>query len=64
MAIDRSRAELGFSPKVTFEEGLSATIDWYRENQAWCSAVESDSHRRHLAQNYAGRAEATAGAAS
>lgn len=28
--IDRIRGELGFSPRVGFEEGLRRTLDWYR----------------------------------
>lgn len=27
--------ELGYSPKVTFSEGLVATLNWYQENEAW-----------------------------
>ncbi|MGN6472368.1 MAG: dTDP-glucose 4,6-dehydratase, partial [Mycobacteriales bacterium] len=36
-AIDDSkiRAELGYQPKVDFDEGLAATIAWYRENEDW-----------------------------
>ena len=37
-AIDstRLRTELGWTPKYSdFEAGLAATIDWYRENEAW-----------------------------
>lgn len=37
-AIDNSKlvTELGWHPKyINFEEGLSATIDWYRVNEAW-----------------------------
>lgn len=37
-AIDpaRLRDELGWKPKHTnFEEGLSATISWYRDNESW-----------------------------
>lgn len=37
-AIDatRLRTELGWEPKYTdFEEGLKATIDWYKQNEAW-----------------------------
>ena len=37
-AIDSSklRRELDWSPRFTsFEQGLAATIDWYRANQAW-----------------------------
>jgi dTDP-glucose 4,6-dehydratase len=36
-AIDASKInkELGWKPSVTFEEGLSETIDWYLNNQEW-----------------------------
>ena len=36
-AIDASKIknELGWNPTVTFEEGLSKTIDWYLENTEW-----------------------------
>jgi len=27
--------ELGWEPKIAFAEGLSSTVDWYRENRAW-----------------------------
>jgi dihydroflavonol-4-reductase len=30
--ISRARAELGFHPKVTLEEGIHRTAQWYREN--------------------------------
>jgi dTDP-glucose 4,6-dehydratase len=26
---------LGWSPAVSFEEGLRATVDWYREHEGW-----------------------------
>ena len=34
-AIDASKInkELGWSPTVTFEQGLSKTIDWYLSNE-------------------------------
>lgn len=31
-AIDRARADLGFSPLVSFEKGLKMTMDWYRKH--------------------------------
>jgi dTDP-glucose 4,6-dehydratase len=36
-AIDpaRIRAELGWRPSVTLEEGLARTVDWYLANEAW-----------------------------
>jgi dTDP-glucose 4,6-dehydratase len=29
------REELGYRPKVEFEEGLARTVKWYRENEPW-----------------------------
>ncbi|MCL2850030.1 MAG: dTDP-glucose 4,6-dehydratase, partial [Micrococcales bacterium] len=37
-AIDatRLRSELGWTPRYThFRDGLAATIEWYRHNEAW-----------------------------
>ncbi len=36
-AIDwtKLRTELGWEPKLGWDGGISATIDWYRENEAW-----------------------------
>lgn len=36
-AIDNSKmeAEFGWKPKVSFEEGLSKTFNWYKENSQW-----------------------------
>ena len=40
-AIDSSRIEreLGFSPRVGFDEGIAATVDWYAGNADWCEAA-------------------------
>ena len=42
-AIDSSKIqkELGWSPSVTFEEGIKLTIDWYLKNQDWIEHIES-----------------------
>ena len=47
-AIDASkiRAELGWSPRHAFEDGLRETVRWYLANRPWCEAVQSDSYRR------------------
>jgi dTDP-glucose 4,6-dehydratase len=29
------RTELGWEPEVAFEQGLAATVDWYRDNRPW-----------------------------
>jgi len=47
-AIDASkiRAELGWSPRHAFEDGLRETVRWYLANRPWCEAVQSGSYRR------------------
>lgn len=35
MDISKIRKELGWEPKVSFEEGLKQTIEWYRGNEGW-----------------------------
>ena len=49
-AIDASkiRAELGWRPSVTLDEGLALTVDWYLANRDWCAAVQGgqDARRR------------------
>ena len=41
-AIDpsRIRAELGWRPSVTVEEGLEKTVQWYLDNEAWWRALQ------------------------
>ncbi|MDE1467453.1 dTDP-glucose 4,6-dehydratase [Aurantiacibacter sp. D1-12] len=36
-AIDetKARAELGYAPSWTFEEGMVQTVEWYLQNEAW-----------------------------
>lgn len=40
-AIDytKLKADLGYQPSVTFEEGLKKTVDWYRENEWWWEPI-------------------------
>ena len=56
-AIDASKInkELGWQPSVTFEEGLSATIDWYLANQEWLKHVTSGDYQKYYEKQYAER---------
>lgn len=38
--IAKATAELGYEPKIKFEDGLSETIDWYQENQRWWRSLK------------------------
>ncbi|HVW41879.1 MAG TPA: dTDP-glucose 4,6-dehydratase [Amycolatopsis sp.] len=33
--ITKIGTELGYQPRVSFDEGLAATVGWYRDNRAW-----------------------------
>jgi dTDP-glucose 4,6-dehydratase len=46
-AIDASKIkrELDWSPAMTFEQGMAATVDWYLANQDWVRRVLDGSYR-------------------
>ena len=46
-AVDCSKAEreLGWRASVEFEEGLAATVDWYRDNARWVERIRSGAYR-------------------
>ena len=53
-AIDATKIqnELGWNPSVTFEEGLSKTIDWYLENTTWLDHITSGDYQNYYKQQY------------
>jgi len=53
-AIDASKVnkELGWSPTVTFEEGLSKTIDWYLDNNEWMQNIVSGEYETYYKKQY------------
>jgi len=63
-AIDCSRmkSELGWTPKVRFEQGLANTIQWYQDNKDWWRRVKNQEYRAYYAKQYGQRALAGASA--
>jgi dTDP-glucose 4,6-dehydratase len=53
-AIDATKlsAELNWKPSVTFEEGLSQTIDWYLQNTVWLNHVTSGEYKSYYEKMY------------
>jgi dTDP-glucose 4,6-dehydratase len=53
-AIDSTKIqrELGWTPSVTFEEGLSKTIDWYLANPLWLQHVTSGDYLTYYNKQY------------
>jgi dTDP-glucose 4,6-dehydratase len=58
-AIDASKikAELGWSPAHTFEDGLEETVRWYVDNRNWWQNVMSGSYREYYEKQYRARLE-------
>jgi len=56
-AIDATKInkELGWKPTVTFEQGLSETIDWYLQNTEWLQHVTSGAYQQYYDKMYTGR---------
>jgi dTDP-glucose 4,6-dehydratase len=44
--------ELGWKPKVAFEEGLRETAAWYRERADWVERVRSGDYRKYYERQY------------
>ncbi len=53
-AIDASKInkELGWKPLVSFDKGLSKTIDWYIDNKEWLNNISSGSYREYYKSQY------------
>lgn len=53
-AIDANKInkELGWSPTVTFEQGLDQTIDWYLNNSEWLHNVTSGNYQKYYDNQY------------
>ncbi|MCJ8208786.1 dTDP-glucose 4,6-dehydratase [Mucilaginibacter sp. RS28] len=56
-AIDATKLkeELGWTPSITFEEGLEKTVDWYLANEEWLNDVTSGHYQQYYQEQYANR---------
>lgn len=53
-AIDPAKAEheLGWKPRVSWNDGLAKTIQWYGENQAWVEHIRNGEYRQYYRTMY------------
>ena len=51
LSSDKVRA-LGWEPKWRFDDGLPATVDWYRDNEPWWEPIRSGQYRQYYEQHY------------
>jgi dTDP-glucose 4,6-dehydratase len=53
-AIDCTKAEreLGWAPRVPFEQGLRETMRWYQENAAWVAGIKTKDYLTYYERQY------------
>jgi dTDP-glucose 4,6-dehydratase len=48
-SVDYSKtAALGYAPRVSFEEGLAQTVQWYRDNRDWWQPLKESAAVAHI----------------
>jgi dTDP-glucose 4,6-dehydratase len=61
-AVDCSKLRrIGWQPKIQFEEGLNATVEWYRQNADWWRPIKSGEFREYYERMYGKRLREGAG---
>jgi dTDP-glucose 4,6-dehydratase len=52
---EKIMTELRWQPSVSFEEGITRTIDWYLQNQKWLANVVSGDYQKYYDAMYSNR---------
>jgi dTDP-glucose 4,6-dehydratase len=55
LSSEKLMRETGWEAQMPFEQGMQATIDWYRANAGWIDRVKSGEYQTYYQKNYAGR---------
>ena len=53
-AIDwtKIKSELGWQPQHSFEQALTKTINWYKDNRSWWEQVKNKTYQQYYQQQY------------
>ncbi len=53
-AIDFSKIkkELGWEPKISFEDGMRETVEWYKNNKKWWRSIKSGKYQEYYKEQY------------
>ncbi len=52
MNFSKIKNELGWEPKVSFEEGLQKMIEWYKNNEGWWRNIKSGDYKEYYKKQY------------
>lgn len=52
LSCEKIKREFGWEPKISLEDGLRHSIDWYRSNAAWVNQVRSGEYLAYYQKNY------------
>jgi dTDP-glucose 4,6-dehydratase len=52
---EKIESELAWKPKISFEDGLLQTIDWYKSNTKWLASVRAGEYRSYYQKYYENR---------
>ena len=52
MDISKIKKELGWSPEVSFSDGLRSTIQWYTDNNEWLEKIINGDYQNYYKEQY------------
>jgi dTDP-glucose 4,6-dehydratase len=52
MDCSKAKKELGWEPKMNFDEGLYKTIEWYKNNKDWWRRIKSGEYKEYYQKQY------------
>ena len=55
VSIEKIEQELGWSPEVSFEDGMQRTVAWYLENKPWWQEIKSGDYMDYYERHYGSR---------
>ncbi len=51
----KMKNELGWEPKIKFEDGIKQTLKWYQDNQDWWREIKSGDYTKYYEEQYINR---------
>jgi dTDP-glucose 4,6-dehydratase len=52
LSSEKIGSEIGWEPRVQFEQGIERTVGWYRDNEWWWEPIRSGDYRAYYERQY------------